>query len=200
MLNKYNCQVQPRLDSKLFPYFEQALGRRRILDKWFYFYKNNPTNPVVIWKSKYINSYQLQPGTNRYIGTALRSSDEWISGVYITDDLIKPVDELKILNLYESVELHTNYPNFYNITLDNPTHRWGVAGQTLYDPSWIQPVYDWIHANVKYQWGLNYNNTVYYINPERRLSSLFKHTGAIINANDYPTVQQAVQALFKLVV
>ena len=200
MLDKYKCRVKPSLDSEIFTYFEQAINRRRILDKWFYFYKNNPTQPVIIWKSKHLSNYQLQPGTNRYIGTALRNNNEWIDGVFITDDHITTLKEIEILNLIESIDMPTSCPDFYQITLDNPVHKWGIGDQTLYDPAWIQPVYDWVHNNVKYTWGLKFNKKIYYVNSERRISSIFKKTKHIVDANDYPSLQLAVQALFKIII
>jgi hypothetical protein len=199
MLDKYKCRVKPSLDSEIFTYFEQAINRRRILDKWFYFYKNNPTQPVIIWKSKHLSNYQLQPGTNRYIGTALRNNNEWIDGIFITDDHITTLKEIEILNLIESIDMPTSCPDFYQITLDNPVHKWGIGDQTLYDPAWIQPVYDWVHNNVKYTWGLKFNKKIYYVNSERRISSIFKKTKHIVDANDYPSLQLAVQELFKII-
>jgi YHS domain-containing protein len=194
MLRKYNCRIQPRLHSKLFPYFEQALGRRRILDKWFYFYINQPTDPVIVWKSKLYAEWQLQPGTNRYIGTALRNSKEWLAGEFITDDVVESTDEISILELIDTADLDFDS---YQITLDDPAHKWGVGNQTLYDPVWIQPVFDWIHDNVKYRWGLEYQGKTYYVSSERRLTSMFKKTKNIIHADNYPNIQTAVQLLFQ---
>jgi YHS domain-containing protein len=193
MLNKYSCQIQPKIHSELFPYFEQAIGRRRILDKWFYFYIIQPEKPVIIWKSKSRQDWQLQPGTNRYIGVALRDSKEWIDGVLITDDNIL-THEIKNLILLESQNLKITD---YQITLNNPVHKWGVGDQTLYNSDWIQPVYNWIHTNVKHRWGLKYKGKTYYVSSERRFTSVFKKTKKILNAEDYPNIQLAVQALFQ---
>jgi len=193
MLNKYSCQLQPRIDSRLFPYFVDAIGRRRILDKWFYFYINQPEKPVIIWKMKDSEYWQLQPGTNRYIGVALRNNKEWIDSVLVTDDTVD-VPEIRNLELIDSNDLEIED---YQITLSNQAHAWGIGNQTLYDPAWIQPVYDWIHSNLKYRWGLEYNGQVYYVNSERKITSLFKKTKEIVYSKNYASLQLAVEDLFK---
>jgi hypothetical protein len=191
MLIKYKCKVQPRIDSLVFTYFSDvthAFNRKRILDKWFYFYINNPIRPVIIWKIKDVPQYQLQPGTNRYIGTALRGTEEWLDGYYITDSDVPNFDELKISNAIDKQDVEDLGPNFDQITLDNPLHVWGVGKNDIH---WHQPVFDWISKSLKYTWGLEYNGKTYYVN-----HSWFKKTKKIFKASDYPSVQLAVQDMF----
>ena len=200
MLHKYKCLVQPRMDSNLFPYFADAFGRRRILDKWFYFYKNTPRDPVTIWKIKSRTDWQLQPGYNRYIGTALRSSGDWLPGQFITDDVIPDVDELKVFEHIDHVDLDIGDPSlFYEFNSKNIHHYWGRGPQSHEQTNWHQSVFDWMHENIHHRWGLEYHDKIYYINGERRFNTLFKKTKAIIKASDYPNVRIAVQELFKLV-
>lgn len=215
MLHKYQCKVQPRLCSKTFPYFEQAFGRFRILDKWFYFYMNDPKNHVIVWKSNTITGYQLQPGTNRYIGVALRNSDHWIDGMFVTDNLKEIANvpfDIKILQLVDSINLDMSSKNFYHITLDNPAHRWGIETHTSYkDNSWYQPVWNWIYDNLKYSWGLEYNGKIYHVNCNkylqkenlteniRSIRAYFKKPKTIVRASDFPNVQSAVRHLFELI-
>ena len=199
MLYKYKCKVQPQLHSNTFPYFEQAFSRFRILDKWFYFYINNPTDPVIVWKAAKLNHYQLQPGTNRYIGTALRDSNEWLNGAFVTDDISsieKVTSEIEILDLFETANLDANDPNFYQITLDNPSHKWGIGNQTFCDDSWYAAVWNWIYENLEYRWGLEYNGTTYYVNAERHPRSSHKQIKTVLDASNFPNIQTAVQQLF----
>lgn len=197
MLFKYNAKIKPSLYSPEFQYFDWALisRRRRILDKWFYFYINDPIMPIVVWDDESAIGYQIQPGTNRYIGTALRDNNEWIDAVYITNKA--DTCNTNELTLSHCIDVYNaNSLDSHNITLDNPIHKWGIGDQTLYDPSWIPPVFDWIHKNLKYKWGLEYQGHVHYVNSERRLSSLFKKTKLIVHANDFLTVQEATKYLF----
>jgi len=191
MLTKYKARVQPRLNGDIFTYFTDAFGRRRILDKWFYFYIHNPKRPVIIWKIKAVDQYQLQPGTNRYIGMALRGSSEWLDAYYITDEPVPSYEELQILEMIDYKDVNDLGPNFDQITLDNPLHVWGVGENEIH---WHQPVFDWINANVKYKWGLEYKGKTYYVN-----YSLFRRTKKIVRAEDYPNVHLAVQDLFRMI-
>lgn len=196
MLYKYKASIRPDLESKEFRYFDYALiSRKRILDKWFYFYMNDPIKPLIVWNDKDIIGIQIQPGTNRYIGTALRNKDIWLDAVYISNDQSAPA-EIKLHSLIETIDdrLDTSY-----ISLDNEVHRWGIGNQTLYDRSWIPPVYDWVHDNLKYKWGLEYQGKIYYVNAERRLNSLFKTTKLIVRSSDFISVQDAVKHLFETI-
>lgn len=213
MLHKYHCKIQPQLYSDTFVYFEQAFDRFRILDKWFYFYINEPVQPVIVWKSANLNYYQLQPGTNRYIGVALRGNNDNINGFFITDYFEETnciPTEIKIVNFADSIDL--NLDDYSSIDLKNSSHAWGIGNHTLYkDNSWYDPVWDWIYDNLKYSWGLEYNNKIYYVNSNKHLQknkivenfrsihALFKETQTVVKSSDFPDVRAAVQHLFKLI-
>jgi hypothetical protein len=200
MLYKYKASIRPTFDSKNFVYFDHALtsGRRRILDKWFYFYINDPIKPVVIWKDTRHIGFQIQPGSNRYIGTALRKKDLWVDAVLITNDAgFQSPNELKVFDLIDAID--SEDLDCYKISLDNPVHKWGIGKQTLYNSDWIAPVFDWVHNNLKYQWGMEYRGVVHYVNSERRLSSLFKTTKMIVKAEQFISVQEATQHLFETI-
>jgi len=213
MLYKHRCSVHPRLYSETFGYFEQAFDRFRILDKWFYFYMNEPVNPVIVWKSQDTNHYQLQPGTNRYIGVALRGNNDTINGLIISDcpkEAYHAPEEIQIFDIVDSTNLDLD--DYSTIDLKHASHQWGVADHTLYrDNSWYDPVWDWIYKNLKHSWGLEYNNKIYYVNSNkhfqkdkiienfRSIHARFKKTNTIIKASDFPNVQAAVQHLFGLI-
>jgi hypothetical protein len=214
MLYKYKCTVQPTLCSKTFPYFEQAFDRFRILDKWFYFYINEPIKPVIVWKTSNLNNYQLQPGTNRYIGVSLRNNNELIDGLFVTDnekEIYRTPDEIKVFDLVDSVDLDMDYPDFYYIHAKTESHIWGINGTYNFTSGWYQPVWDWIGANLKHSWGLEYNGKIYYVNRHTRVQryslienlrsirSCFRKPYTIVQASDFPNVQQAVHHLFELI-
>jgi len=212
MLYKYKCTVQPHLHSKTFPYFEEAFDQIRTLDKWFYFYINEPVKPVIVWKSSNLGNYQLQPGTNRYIGVSLRCSDEWIDGLFITDNQNEinqtPVN-IKVFDLVSSVDLDMNHPNFYYIHAQTESHIWGVSGTYNFTNSWYWSAWDWIYS-LKYCWALEYNGKLYYVNREtkfqgtvkenfRSVRAYFKKPKQVINASDFDSVRDAVQFLFETI-
>jgi hypothetical protein len=200
MLYKYKASIRPTFDSKNFVYFDHALisRRRRILDKWFYFYMNDPTRPLIVWKDDQELGFQIQPGSNRYIGTALRNKDLWIDAVLITNNpKFQAPAELKVFELVDTID--ADHVDCHNISLENPVHKWGIGQQTLNDAAWIAPVFDWVHNHLKYKWGLEYQGVVYYVNSERRLSSLFKTTKMIVRADEFISVQEATRHLFETI-
>ena len=159
---------------------------------------NDPIQPLIVWKDDQELGFQIQPGSNRYIGTALRNQDLWIDAVLITNDPeYQSPTELKVFDLIDTFDADRLTSS--QIQLDNPIHKWGIGNQTLYDSSWIDPVFNWVHDNLKYRWGLEYQGHVHYVNSERRLTTLFKSTKMIVRANDFISVQEATIHLFKTI-
>jgi len=205
MLHKYNCKVKPLLDSNLFGYFAGAFSRHRILDKWFYFYMNEPIKPIVIWKISSTPCWQLQPGTNRYIGTALRGNNEWIDGVLITDEVVN-IDEIEILHKVDSIDWCGSNLELNNIP-SNAIHQWGIGSQITDDEYWFLDAYKWITKNVKNKWGLEYQGKVFYVSPGmhhiriigKEFYPSFRKTKVIVKAIDYPNLQTAVKTLFEMI-
>jgi hypothetical protein len=208
MLYKYNCKIKPLLDSALFTYFEDALTRHRILDKWFYFYIHDAFKPVVIWKIENSNTsnWHLHPGTNRYIGTALRNNNEWIDGILITDTSVDS-REIKILDKIDYLDW-----NGYDLEFDkkmpcNDLQNWAIGSQMSDDPFWFCDVYKWITNNVKDRWGLEYQGTIHYVSPGEHHIQIFgkkyylsfRRTKTIIKASDYPDLKTAVKTLFEMI-
>ena len=193
------------LDSNLFGYFSGAFSRHRILDKWFYFYMHNPTQPVIIWKISKSPYWQLEPGTNRYIGTALRKNNEWINGILITDEIIN-TDEIIVLDKIDSIDWQGDDLALHNIPCNN-IHEWGIGSQIKDDPFWFRNVYKWITNNVKNKWGLEYHGTIHYVSPGghhiqifgKKYYLSFRRTKTIIKASDYPDLQTAVKTLFEMI-
>jgi hypothetical protein len=161
---------------------------------------NTPKDPIIIWKLKNIPAFQLEPGTNRFIGSALRK-DQWLSALLITDDpsIITPAD-IQLGALIETTDLVLTS---YEIEKKLPEHVWGMDGRTTVgDGSWYRPAFSWTRRKLKYAWALEFQNQQYLLNPFYKFL-YFKYPRKIkevVRVEDHKDVQAAVQYLFNRVV
>lgn len=82
---KYKGKIQCGFPNHIWPHGEAQvreffLLEKRRLDKVFYFYMNDPKDPLVVNEVKFRkgNGFGIHPGLNRYIGVSLRRSNTWI--------------------------------------------------------------------------------------------------------------------------
>lgn len=213
MLYKYNCLLTPRLYGRICiesaPLDVQLYRKNRVLDKWFYFYINDPVEPIIIWSMRNFRAdgrdtgFHIEPGLNRYTGIALRKSKIQIPGRLITDydiddSKIKIPREIEILDVVDSVDLppllHDYCPTFDK---NGPREAWAIDGETnLNDNAWHIPVYKWIEDNLEHTWGLEYKDKLHYVNYVNGGHTTRAETANIVSVKDFRSLSDAVSELF----
>lgn len=206
MLNKYNCTITPSLNSSKFSFIKQKesierhLRLYRVLDKWFYFYKNDPEEPVIIWLSN--DLIRLEPGTMRFTGVSLRQSNMYLNGILIQDENFKQEvpSEIKVGNFIESTELDFTIKSTDALDPQSEICKWAIKdATTLNSTKWYVRVFGWIRENVKHSYGLSYNNKIYYLNKKRKFMFLPVKPKFIVKVEDFKCFADAVIHLFNQV-
>lgn len=190
----YRCRLTPtkNLSCKIKGIPGLTVTKERIkrdklaLEKWFYFYINDPINPVLLNFSKMTNYYAvLEPGSNRYIGVSLREKELEIGGLILTDtDNLKDLPyEIKIDGIGDRETLK----EIYRI-------EFGIC--------WVDE-FDWVENNLKYTWGLEIDNEVFFLNHEYPINIQKKppkEVKEIVRVRDHLDLESAIKYLFKRVV
>ena len=175
----------------------ENLGRYCILNKWFYFYINNPVQPVIIWSTT--NTIRLEPGTNRYIGVALRESNIEIDGICITDCDTNIPNEVSLGDYIDSTDIKLEIPKQLDATSE--LCNWAIGNTTtLNNGEWYEPAFKWIADNLKYAWALDVNNQLYFLNKGYNFFIFPRKVKEVVKASDHNNLEEAVKHLFKKVV
>lgn len=199
MIKKYHCRITPALDSKHFVFFsdyeiQHNLSRDRILNKWFYFYINKPVQPIIIWVGD--NLLRLEPGSNRYIGTALRQTGESIPAIAIVEGEPVVPKEITILDFIEEADFNMEH----KLSSDSLFVKWALGNSTtLNSNDWYVPAFKWIRKNLKYSWGLEYQNKTYFLNGEKKYFLFTPRLKETVRVEDHKNFESAVIHLFKKV-
>lgn len=203
MLKKYQCTIIPSLDSIQFSFIKQKesiernLKLHKVLDKWFYFFNNDPDEPVIIWLSN--NVIRLEPGTMRFIGVSLRKSQMALKGILIMDEEFSHSipNEITIGNLIETSELPFSITSGA-LNAQTDICKWAIRNDTsLNSTKWYGRVFGWIRKNVKNSYGLLYNNQIYYLNSKKRFIFFPPKPKLIVNVQNFTSFEDAVIYLFK---
>ncbi len=201
MLKKYHCLIVPNLTDRHFSFFtdnmiSHNLKRDRILNKWFYFYINEPVQPVIIWIGK--DSVRLEPGTNRYVGNALRSRNTPIPGIAIVDDSATIPESIQLLDYIEESNLAFDISGKLDATSN--ICKWAIgSATTLNSNDWYKPAFQWIRENLKYTWALEYKGQKYFLNQRKRLFVFPSKPKSIVKVENYDSFEDAVIDLFNQV-
>lgn len=203
MLKKYNCTITPSLDSTKFSFIKQTesierhLKLYRVLDKWFYFYNNDPEEPVIIWLSNEL--LRLEPGTMRFTGVALRQSNMSLKGIVIQDEHFQyeiPSD-IKMSDFIESTNLKFSINCTDALDPKSDICKWAIKdATTLNSTKWYSRVFGWIRENVKHSYGLSYNNKIFYLNKKRKFMFLPVEPKLIVKVENFDSFADAVIHLF----
>jgi hypothetical protein len=202
MIKKYSCTVTPTLESTYLHFFTESMNvhnlkRDRILNKWFYFYANNPVQPIIFWGIN--NSFRVEPGTNRYIGVALRESNIEIDAIYITDNDTNIPNEIKLVNYIGCSDFDLESYKRFDTTSD--LCKWAVGSvTTLNSNDWYKPAFKWIADNLKYTWALDIEGQLYFLNKGYDFFIFPKKIKEVVKVSDHENLEKAVKHLFKKVV
>jgi hypothetical protein len=201
MIKKFHCSIIPDLSNNYLSFFSKEmidhnLKRDRILNKWFYFYMNNPIQPIVIWIGK--NGIRLEPGTNRYVGVALRQSSCSIPAIAIVEDDAAIPDFITILDCIESSNLEFDISG----ALDSNSKlcKWAIGtATTLNSFKWYIPAFKWIRKKLKYTWVLEYQGKKYFLNQHRQFFIFSPKIKKVVKVEDYKNFEDSVIDLFNQV-
>jgi hypothetical protein len=215
----YQCKVTPSFDSKIYNLFYENCKilnfganhneRQRLLDKWFYFYTIDASNPITVYflkhrSNKYGFNTFITNGMNRYAGTALRESNEKIDVCLWSthenlDGLPKEIEVIELASR-DFAKTARYHPNDWFFLLDDFEKQ----------------------NNIKYKWGLNYNGVQWYLhekyiktpivldpnkpiwgkdplgeNFEWQLDENPREVKEMVDVNDFPNAIEAIKYLFK---
>ena len=133
---RYRVQLQAQLPDSRFVNLCDSLNlrnfysntNRHMLDRWFYFYANNARDPVLI-RPTHQHTCILHPGISRWIGHALRPSEQarWISANWISTTEPAQDSNTKIIKPLGRVCVK---PSMWNLTqaTDNKISNWCYHG------------------------------------------------------------------------
>jgi len=96
---KYTCKIIPSIENTQMENdfsSPSVLAKKSVLQKWFYFYMNTPDHPVYVREHE--SSYIIHPGTNRYIGTALRDDNSELDCILLSLGSHQTMSEIHSLN------------------------------------------------------------------------------------------------------
>ncbi len=202
MLKKYSCSLIPNLTDKYFTFFTDHMishnmkKRDSILDKWFYFYMNEPIQPVIIWIKQ--NYLRLEPGTTRYVGTALRQCAHPILGIAIIEDNASIPENITIIDYIEESNLSMDISD--KLDEKSPLCKWAIGSTTtLNSNDWWGPALKWIKRNVKHTHALEYKGKQYYLNQRKKMLIFPSEAKIVVKVENYDKFEYAVIDLFKQV-
>ena len=205
MIKRYRCKITPTLTSSCFRYLDNGRFYSRnimALEKLFYFYVNDPVQPVILWNSCSLS--KIEPGTNRYLGVALREANAEIDGICITDCDTIISNEVRLGDYIDSTDLQLGdsfWGHGSSRQWDEKLVNWAIGNATtLNNSEWYEPAFKWISDNLKYTWALDVNGQMHFLNQGYNFFIFPKKVKEIVKVSDHANIEEAIKHLFKKVV
>lgn len=200
---QYSCELQVALphlalrqatEQHMQKMLYRRIGRDSWVDclpMWYFFYANPIRDPLTLVHHAN-EDLELHPGTNRFIGRALRGTpDDWVPArlISIDSEPLLPLTGIRRVELEDARDFeYVNKHDFYDNT---DLYRWSFGGYAPTATTWLTDCHDWsaeVLADVGGELQLS-NGKRHYVN---RLAPVKKR----VRVTDYSGLYPAVQSLF----
>ena len=173
-----------------FLFLDHYLNEKDVADclpMWYFFYANPIRDPLTLVHHAN-EDLELHPGTNRFIGRALRGTpDDWVPArlISIDSEPLLPLTGIRRVELEDARDFeYVNKHDFYDNT---DLYRWSFGGYAPTARTWLTDCHDWsteVLADVGGELQLS-NGKRHYVN---RLAPVKKRVRVTDYSGLYPAV------------